>query len=62
MRARFNISVAEVDDHEVWQKGTIGVVACSNEAKHVRSLLDQIVMQVRLHPVAELLDHEIEIL
>jgi len=62
LRARFNVSVAEVDDHELWQKGTIGVVTCSNDATHVRSLLDQIVGMLRVHPVAELLDQQIEIL
>jgi uncharacterized protein YlxP (DUF503 family) len=62
LRARFNVSVAEVDDHELWQKGTVGVVTCSNDATHIRSLLDQIVMQLRLHPTAELVDHQIEIL
>ncbi len=62
LRARFNVSVAEVDDHDLWQKGTIGVVTCSNDAAHVRSLLDQIVGMLRLHPVAELLDQQIEIL
>lgn len=62
LRARFNVSVAEVDDHDLWQKGTIGVVTCSNDAAHVRSLLDQIVGMLRAHPVAELLDQQIEIL
>lgn len=62
LRARFNVSIAEVDDHELWQKGTLGVVACSNEALHLRSMLDQIVDAIRVHPVAELLDQQIEIL
>jgi uncharacterized protein YlxP (DUF503 family) len=62
LRARFNVSVAEVDDHDLWQKGTIGVVTCSNDATYVRSLLDKIVMAVRLHPTAELVDHQIEVL
>ncbi len=62
LHAQFNVSVAEVDDHDLWQKGTIGVVTCSNDATRVRSLLDKIVMMVRLHPTAELLDHQVEVL
>ena len=62
LRARFNVSVAEVDDHDLWQRGTVGVVTCSNDAKRIRSQLDKIVMLLRLHPVAELVDHQIEIL
>lgn len=62
LRARFNVSVAEVDDHDLWQKGTIGVVACGNDAAVLRSLLDKIVMMIRLHPTAELIDQQVEIL
>jgi uncharacterized protein len=62
LRARFNVAVAEVDDHELWQKGTLGLVTCSNDAGRIRSLLDKIVMMLRLHPTAELVDHQIEIL
>ena len=62
LRARFNVSVAEVDDLELWQKGTVGLVTCSNDAVRIRSLLDKIVMMLRLHPTAELIDHQIEIL
>jgi hypothetical protein len=62
LRSRFNVSVAEVDDHELWQKGTLGLVTCSNDAVQIRSLLDRIVMLLRMHPKAELVDHQIEIL
>lgn len=62
LRSRFNVSVAEIDDHELWQKGTVGVVMCSNEAAGLRSQLDKIVMMLRLHPTAELIDHQIELL
>ena len=61
LRARFNVAVAEVDDHELWQKGTLGLVTCGNDRKHVRELLDKIVTMVRLHPVAELVDHQIDL-
>lgn len=62
LRAKFNVAVAEIDDHDLWQKGTVGVVTCSNDATHVRSLLDKIVMLLRLHPTAELIDHQTEVL
>jgi uncharacterized protein YlxP (DUF503 family) len=61
LRAQFNVAVAEVDDHELWQKGTLGLVTCGNDAKHIRSLLDKIVEMLRRHPVAELIDHQIDL-
>ena len=62
LRANWNVAVAEIDDHDLWQKGTLGVVTCANEAGVIRSLLDKIVMTLRRHPTAELLDHQIELL
>ena len=62
LRARFNVAVAEIDDHDLWQKGTLGLVSCGNDATRIRSLLDKIVMLLRLHPTAELIDQQIEIL
>ena len=62
LRARFNVSIAEVDDHDLWQKGTLGLVTCSNDAARIQSLLDKILMMLRLHPTAELVDHQLEIL
>jgi uncharacterized protein YlxP (DUF503 family) len=62
LRARFNVAVAEVDDHDVWQKATLGVVTCANETARVREILDAIVKQLRVHPSAELVDHQIDLL
>jgi uncharacterized protein YlxP (DUF503 family) len=61
LRARYNVAVAEVDDHDLWQKGTLGLVTCGNDAKRIRSQLDKIVMVLRLHPTAELIDWQIDL-
>lgn len=34
LRRAFNVSVAEVDDQDVWQVATIGVVCVSADARH----------------------------
>ncbi len=31
VRAKFNASVSEVEDHDLWQKGTLGVAMVSND-------------------------------
>jgi len=36
LRARFNVSVAEVDYLEDWQRATIGVTMISNERRHLQ--------------------------
>ena len=61
LRNGFNVSVAEVDAQDHRQLAVLGVAMVGNEAKHVRSALEQIVNALRKHPVAELLDHEMEV-
>ena len=61
LRQRFNVSVAEIEAQDNRQLAVLGIVMVSNEARHVRTALQQIVEAVRRHPVAELLDHELEV-
>ena len=61
LRNRFNVSVAEVDAQDHRQLVVLGLAMVSNETKHVRSTFEQIVAALREHPVAELLDHEMEV-
>jgi uncharacterized protein YlxP (DUF503 family) len=61
LRNRFNVSIAEVESEDHRQLIVLGLAMVSNEAKHVRSTLEQIVAALRGHPVAELLDHQMEV-
>jgi len=61
LRNAYNISVAEVEAEDHRQLVVLGVAMVSNEAAHVRKTLEQIVAALRSHPVAEMLDHEMEI-
>lgn len=56
----FNVSVAEVDALDNRQLAVLGLAMVSNEAHHLKVALGQIVDALRSHPVAELLDHEME--
>ena len=62
LRARHNVAVAEVDDLDVWQIGTLGLTTCGNDSTRIVAELQKIVDQLRLHPEAELIDHQIDIL
>ena len=61
LRNGFDVSVAEVEAQDHRQFVVLGLAMVSNEAKHIRSAFDQIVAALRVHPVAELLDHEMEV-
>ena len=61
LRQRFNVSVAEVEELDNRQLAVLGVAMVGNEMRHVRGTLEQIVEALRRHPVAELLDHAIDV-
>jgi hypothetical protein len=61
LRNEFNVSVAEVDALDNRQLIVLGVAMAGREGSHVRGVLQKIVEVLRIHPVAELLDHELEV-
>jgi uncharacterized protein YlxP (DUF503 family) len=61
LRNGFNVSVAEVDAHDNRQLAVLGIAMVGNEVFPVRSALQKIVEALRSHPVAELIDHELEV-
>lgn len=46
VRARFLVAIAEVDDHDLWQKATLGIAAVGNDAGYVRAQLDEVVRAI----------------
>jgi uncharacterized protein YlxP (DUF503 family) len=60
-RKRFNISIAEVEDHDLWQKGIVGIVAVGNDRKVVNSILDQVMNFIEGTHLADVADAQIEI-
>jgi len=61
IRAKFNVSVAEVDDNDLWQKASLAVAALSNDKSHLNQTLDHVLNLVRSVPDVSLLDYHIEI-
>lgn len=59
----FNLSVAEVDELDVWQLAGIGICCVSNSAQHARQQLQAAVEFVeRTRPDLELVDCELDVL
>jgi uncharacterized protein YlxP (DUF503 family) len=61
LRQKFNVSVAEVEALDHRQLVVLGIAMVSNEAGHVHQTLTQIMESLRRHPVAEFLDHELDV-
>lgn len=60
---KFNVCVAEIDDHDLWQLATVGIVCVSNDGRHANELLSKVIEFVGIiRGDAEILDYEIEML
>lgn len=42
LRAGFNVSVAELDAADLWQRATVGVVSISGSHDYLRGLMDKV--------------------
>jgi uncharacterized protein YlxP (DUF503 family) len=63
LRSKFNVSVAEVDDNELWQLATLGISCVSNNNRYTNEVLSKVVdFIVNGRFDVEMLDYEIEIL
>lgn len=63
VKGRFNVSIAEVDDQDLWQMSTIGIVTVSNHSPHVNEVLSKVMNFISQNSQgAELLDYEIEVI
>lgn len=61
IRHTFNVSVAEVDNNDLWQKASLAVAAVSNDKAHLNQTLDHVLNMVRSVPEISLLDYHIEL-
>lgn len=60
---KFNVSVAEVEDHDLWQVATLGISCVSNDSRHANEILSHVMSFIQANRGdAEILDYEIEIL
>jgi len=63
LRNKFNVSVAEVDDQELWQLATLGICFVSNNSRYTNEVLSKVVdFIINGRFDVEILDYEIEIL
>jgi hypothetical protein len=59
LRSRFNVSVAEVDNGDKWQRASLGVVAVSNESRHIESVMGNVLNLVYGDRRVEVIDSTI---
>jgi uncharacterized protein YlxP (DUF503 family) len=63
LKNKFNVSVAEVDDNDLWQLATLGICTVSNDGRFTNEVLSHVVDAIvggRFE--VEVLDYSIEII
>ncbi len=62
LREKFNLSVAEVDGQDLWQKAVLGLACVANEGRYVNQVYDQALNLIRSVPTVEIVRSRIELL
>ena len=61
IRHHFNVSIAEVDEHDRWQVATLGVACVSNDHKYLDGVLCKVMDMIRSSNSVDLIDYHMEI-
>ncbi|MDI7258671.1 MAG: DUF503 domain-containing protein [Thermodesulfobacteriota bacterium] len=62
VKHRFNVAISEVGDHDLWQRGQLGICAVGNDRRHINSSLDHVIDFIEKMHLVELIHTEMEIL
>lgn len=62
VKAKFNVSVAEVEDNEVWNRAVVALALVGNDKRHVNEQMDKILQFIDDLYVAPVAHRELEIL
>lgn len=60
IKNKFNVSIAEVDHNDLWQRTTLGVSVVANEKQFANQVLSQVVEFIGHEHSVHLLDYTIE--
>ena len=60
---KFNVAVAEVDDHESWQMASLGITCVTNDERHAHRVMSSVIAFIQAERLdAELMDYRTEVL
>jgi len=62
VRSRFDVSVAEVGENDIWQRAQLGIAVVGNDRRFVNEVLDKVRGFVDQLYLAPILDQELELM
>ena len=61
LRQKFNVAVAEVDHHDLWQRTTIAVSSVAGEAYHVKRVMHEVQRHIERWGEVEIIDADLSL-
>ncbi|HUJ80000.1 MAG TPA: DUF503 domain-containing protein [Nitrospiria bacterium] len=61
IQQHFNVSIAEIGDHELWRRAAIGVACVGRDRQPTLRVVDQVLGFIRRNPEVELIRHETQV-
>ncbi|HAS17545.1 MAG: hypothetical protein A2Y48_03650 [Nitrospirae bacterium RIFCSPLOW2_12_42_9] len=62
IRQNYNVSVAEIDGHDLWQRVVLGIACIGVEKRYLNGVLDKVINMLQANHTVELLKYNMEFL
>ncbi len=62
VRAKFEVAVAEVDHHDIWQRATLAVACVSDDSRHANEVVSKAMNFIEGNVDGTVIDMTVEIL
>jgi len=61
IKKNFNVSISEIDHHDLWQRSLLGIAVVSQDAQFAHQVLSKVVDFIRSEGRVDLIDYTVEI-
>lgn len=61
IRNKFNVSISEIEDNDLWQKAIIGISSISNNTHYTNKVLNEVINYLEMEKSIIILDYSIEL-
>jgi len=62
IRNHFNVSVSEINNHDLWKNATLGIACIGNEKRYLNDVLNKVIKFIDQQNHLQLIDFKITIL
>ena len=60
-RSRYHVAAAEVGENDILRIAELGFASVSGSSGHAREIVDKILHGLQRHPIARIIEHELDV-